>query len=124
MAGKYWYERPVLGWAAYDWANSAFSLTVVTAFVPVLLAQYWNDGADSTVTTFRLGMANGLASLIVAISAPVLGAIADQNGRRECRARGLAAEHDGPQIGVAQRAVKEQRKHEAGFIPRISDKDP
>ena len=83
MAGKYWYERPVLGWAAYDWANSAFSLTVVTAFVPVLLAQYWNDGADSTVTTFRLGMANGLASLIVAISAPVLGAIADQSGRRK-----------------------------------------
>ena len=78
-----WFHRPVLGWAAYDWANSAFSLTVVTAFVPVLLSEYWNDGADSTVTTFRLGMANGVASLIIALSAPLIGAIADLAGRRK-----------------------------------------
>jgi UMF1 family MFS transporter len=78
-----WRQRPVLSWALYDWANSAFSLTVVTVFVPVLLAEYWNDGADSTVTTFRLGLANGLASLVVAISAPIIGAIADGLGRRK-----------------------------------------
>jgi len=78
-----WFHRPVLGWAAYDWANSAFSISVVTAFVPVLLSEYWNDGADSTVTTFRLGLANGFASLIIAISAPLLGAIADLAGRRK-----------------------------------------
>jgi UMF1 family MFS transporter len=78
-----WRQRPVLSWALYDWANSAFSLTVVTVFVPVLLAEYWNDGADSTVTTFRLGLANGLASLVVAISAPMIGAIADGLGRRK-----------------------------------------
>lgn len=78
-----WFHRPVLGWAAYDWANSAFSLSVVTAFVPILLSEYWNDGADSTLTTFRLGMANGVASLIIALTAPLLGAIADLAGRRK-----------------------------------------
>ncbi|MDH3510141.1 MAG: MFS transporter [Gammaproteobacteria bacterium] len=78
-----WFQRPVLGWAAYDWANSAFSLSVVTAFVPVLLSEYWNEGADSTVTTFRLGMANGVASLLIAATAPLLGAIADLAGRRK-----------------------------------------
>jgi len=78
-----WFQRPVLGWAMYDWANSAFSISVVTAFVPVLLSEYWNDGADSTVTTFRLGMANGVASLIIAAGAPLLGAIADLAGRRK-----------------------------------------
>jgi UMF1 family MFS transporter len=78
-----WFQRPVLGWAAYDWANSAFSISVVTAFVPVLLSEYWNDGADSTVTTFRLGLANGLASLFIAATAPLLGAIADLAGRRK-----------------------------------------
>jgi len=78
-----WFQRPVLGWATYDWANSAFSLSVVTAFFPVLLSEYWNDGADSTLTTFRLGMANGVASLIIAIAAPLLGAIADLAGRRK-----------------------------------------
>ena len=73
----------VIGWALYDWANSAFSLTVVTAFVPVLLAQYWNDGAASTVTTFRLGWANALASLVIALMAPVIGAIADRASYRK-----------------------------------------
>ncbi len=78
-----WFRRPVIAWALYDWANSAFSLTVVTAFVPVLLAGYWNDGAPSTTTTFRLGLANGIGSLIVALLAPLLGAIADRSGRRK-----------------------------------------
>lgn len=79
----YWLRRPVIGWALYDWANSAFSLTVVTAFVPVMLAEYWSDGVDSTVTTFRLGMANGVASLIVALSVPLIGALADRLGNRK-----------------------------------------
>jgi UMF1 family MFS transporter len=80
---SYWLRRPVIGWALYDWANSAFSLTVVTAFVPIMLAEYWSDGVGSTVTTFRLGMANGVASLIVALSVPVIGALADQLGNRK-----------------------------------------
>ena len=73
----------MIGWALYDWANSAFTLVVVTVFFPVLLADFWSEGVDSTVTTFRLGMANGVASLIVAVSAPLLGAIADRLGRRK-----------------------------------------
>ena len=80
---KIWWRRPVLGWALYDWANSAFALSVITAFVPVMLAEYWNDGAESTVTTFRLGLANSIASLVVAALSPVLGAIADRAGRRK-----------------------------------------
>jgi len=80
---RYWSHRSVIGWALYDWANSAFALSVVTVFFPVLLAGYWSEGVASTVTTFRLGMANGIASLIVAISAPLVGAIADRMGRRK-----------------------------------------
>lgn len=73
----------MLGWALYDWANSAFALAVLTAFVPVMLGGAWNDGAPSTVTTFRLGMANGVASLIVVVLAPMLGAMTDQARRRK-----------------------------------------
>ena len=80
---RIWLRRPVLGWALYDWANSAFSLSVVTAFVPVLLAGYWNDGSPSPVVTFRLGLANGIGSLAVALLAPLLGALADGAGRRK-----------------------------------------
>jgi UMF1 family MFS transporter len=78
-----WRSRPVLAWALYDWANSAFALAVLTAFVPVMLAGAWNDGAPSTVTTFRLGIANGLASLVVVVLAPMLGAMTDQARRRK-----------------------------------------
>ncbi|MDH5275997.1 MAG: MFS transporter [Gammaproteobacteria bacterium] len=73
----------MLGWALYDWANSAFALAVLTAFVPVMLGGAWNDGAPSTMTTFRLGMANGVASLIVVVLAPMLGAMTDQARRRK-----------------------------------------
>lgn len=78
-----WFKRPILAWALYDWANSAFALSVMTSFVPVLLAGFWNDGAESAVTTFRLGLANGLASLVVAVCAPAIGALADRAGRRK-----------------------------------------
>jgi len=78
-----WFRRPILAWALYDWANSAFALSVMTSFIPVLLAGYWNDGAESTVTTFRLGLANGISSLIVAVIAPAIGALADRAGRRK-----------------------------------------
>ena len=80
---RWWARRPVLGWALYDWANSAFSLTVVTAFVPVMLAEYWSQGVESTVTTFRLGVANGTASAVVAVLSPLIGALADRFGRRK-----------------------------------------
>jgi len=79
---RLWLRRPVLAWALYDWANSAFALSVMTTFVPVLLAGFWNDGAPSHVTTFRLGLANSIASLLVALLAPVIGALADRSGRR------------------------------------------
>lgn len=73
----------MLSWALYDWANSAFALVVITAFVPVMLAGYWSGGAPSPLTTFRLGMANGIASIIVVVLAPLLGALTDRSGRRK-----------------------------------------
>ena len=78
-----WRNRPVLAWAFYDWANSAFSLLVVTVFVPLMLGGFWNDGAASPLTTFRLGVGNGIASAVVVLLAPLLGAMTDRAGRRK-----------------------------------------
>ena len=75
-------RRPVLAWALYDWANSAFATTVMAGFFPVFFKQYWSEGADPTVSTFRLGLGNGLASLAIALLAPLLGAMADRGGTR------------------------------------------
>jgi MFS transporter, UMF1 family len=75
-------RRPVLSWAFYDWANSAFATTVMAGFFPVFFKQYWNAGVVATESTFRLGVTSGIASLIVALLAPVLGAIADRSSSR------------------------------------------
>ena len=75
-------RRPVVAWAFYDWANSAFATTVMAGFFPVFFKQYWNAGVVATESTFRLGVASGVASLLVALLAPTLGAIADRSGAR------------------------------------------
>jgi len=75
--------RQKWGWALYDWANSAFATTVMAGFFPVFFKEYWNSGVDAATSTFRLGVANSLASLLIVILAPLLGAIADGMSRRK-----------------------------------------
>ena len=75
-------RRPVFGWAMYDWANSSFACTVMAGFFPLFFKQFWNAGVPATESTFRLGMANGAASFIVALLAPLVGAIADKGSAR------------------------------------------
>ena len=72
-----------MSWALYDWANSAFATTVLAGFFPVFFQQFWSTGVDPTISTSRLGFANGIAGLIVALMAPVLGALADRTAGRK-----------------------------------------
>lgn len=77
MAGK----RAIFSWCLYDWANSAYP-TVVTTFVfgayfTTAVAETPESGAEAW------GYAVGIAGLAVALFSPVLGAIADQGGRRK-----------------------------------------
>jgi UMF1 family MFS transporter len=76
-------RKSVWGWAVYDWANAAFSTTVLAGFFPVFFKLYWTAGAPPTESTFALGAANSAASLVVAILAPVLGAIADRGSAKK-----------------------------------------
>ena len=80
---NYRQRRVIWGWALYDWANSAFATTVMAVFFPILYKQYWCQGLDVNVSTLLLGLGNALASLVVALVAPVLGAIADRSGGRK-----------------------------------------
>ena len=72
--------KKVISWSFYDWANSAFATSVMAGFFPVFFKQYWSAGVQATTSTFRLGLANSAASLMVAALAPALGAIADKGG--------------------------------------------
>jgi UMF1 family MFS transporter len=69
--------RSVLSWALYDWANSAFATTVMAGLFPLFFSDYWG-GSQS-----QLGVANSLASLVAALLAPLLGAIADRGSAKK-----------------------------------------
>ena len=71
-------NKAVWSWTMYDWANSAFATTVMAGFFPLFFKAYWADPDYPSESTFYLGMANSIASIIVALFAPFLGAIADQ----------------------------------------------
>src|ERR1700730_1721158 len=75
-------RRPVFGWAMYDWANSSFATTVMAGFFPLFFKKFWNAGVPATENTFCLGIANGTASFLVALMAPLVGAIADKSSAR------------------------------------------
>ncbi len=77
------HSKAVWGWAMYDWANSAFATTVMAGFFPVFFKQFWSAGVDINLSTARLGLGNAVASLLIAVAAPVLGAVADRGSARK-----------------------------------------
>ena len=75
--------RKTIAWAFYDWANSAFALSVLAVLFPLVLGNYWSAGDGGAVVTVRLGWITFAASVIVCITAPIFGTIADAGGYRK-----------------------------------------
>lgn len=73
----------VIGWALYDWANSAFALSVLAVLFPLVLGNYWSIGDDGAAVTARLGWITFAASALVCLTAPLFGTIADAGGYRK-----------------------------------------
>ncbi len=71
--------REERSWISYDWANSAYTIVVTTAIFPL----FYESIAPSDIYVTTFGYANSLASLFVAVLAPVLGTIADFWGRKK-----------------------------------------
>lgn len=76
-------KRAIWSWAFYDWANSAFATVVMAGFFPLFFKQYWSVDVPVTESTYHLGIINSIASLVVVLLSPILGAVADQMGRRK-----------------------------------------
>lgn len=71
----------LIAWALYDWANSAFA-AIITTFV--FAAYFTRQVAENeTIGSAQWGNMLGLAGLVIAITGPLLGAVADQGGRRK-----------------------------------------
>jgi len=74
-------RKEILGWACYDIADSAFTTVIVT----VLYASYFGKVVvgDTGRADFLWGLGASISELVVALLAPVLGAIADFSGSRK-----------------------------------------
>ena len=76
-------RRQTLAWSFYDWANSAFATVVIAGFFPVFFAEFWAKDLPAAQSTQWLGYTSSAASLILVLSAPALGALADQIGAKK-----------------------------------------
>lgn len=73
-------DRPELrAWALYDWANSAFWATIILIF-PFHFGPVANAGEPPAVASSRYAWATAIAMTLIALMAPLLGAIADYLG--------------------------------------------
>ena len=71
-------DRPqIRAWAMYDWANSAFQTTVITAIFPAFFVSYAAAGLDEDVARANFAWATAIAVTMIAFMGPVFGALAD-----------------------------------------------
>src|SRR3954451_3681144 len=86
-------RREQVGWYFYDWANSAFSTTVITVFLGPLIGAVADRAADTAGRAYPLGLpvaAGSLFAYIVSLSVflqvfvlPTVGAIADRSSHKK-----------------------------------------
>lgn len=70
-------------WAWYDWANSAYFTTIVTAVFPAFYATYAAADLEPAQATARFAAITTASVAVIAIASPVLGAIADITGLKK-----------------------------------------
>lgn len=74
-------RHELVAWAFYDWGHSAFSALIQT----FVFAAYFTQAVvgDATRGTGLWGNVTAMTGLAIALAGPVLGALADQGGRRK-----------------------------------------
>ena len=70
-------RRELRAWAMYDWANSAVQTTIIAAIFPIFFQKVAAAGKPGPEATARFAWASTWSILIVAVIAPLLGAVAD-----------------------------------------------
>ena len=76
-------NKEARAWAMYDWANSAFATTIMAGFLPVYYSQVAASHLPDTVATAYWGYTTAIALALIAVLAPVLGAVADYMGAKK-----------------------------------------
>lgn len=76
-------KKPVRSWMLYDFANSAFATTIMAAVLPVFYYDVAAKGIQESLAASYWGYSQSIAVLIVAILAPILGAISDYSAAKK-----------------------------------------
>ncbi len=77
------HKKVLRSWKMYDWANSAFATTIMAAVLPEFYSSVAGSTLDKTTATSYWGYSNTIAMLLIAIAAPILGAIGDHSGAKK-----------------------------------------
>lgn len=77
------FNRETISWSLYDWANSAFTTTVMAGFFPLFFKLYWAKDLEAAKSTSLLGDGNAFGGLVIAALSPLLGAIADRGSYKK-----------------------------------------
>lgn len=78
------FSKKEISWIFYDWANSAYSIVITTAILPVYFKSVFQSaGGTGSVSTAYWGYTNSIATMILALMAPVLGSVADYYGYKK-----------------------------------------
>lgn len=64
-------------WILYDWANSAYSISIQAAILPIFFKSVVSAGMEENISTAYWGYGNSIATLTISLLAPILGTIAD-----------------------------------------------
>lgn len=70
-------NKKVFSWVLYDVGNSAFATTIMAAVLPIYYYDVAARGIEENLAASYWGYSQSIAVLIVAILAPILGAISD-----------------------------------------------
>ncbi|MBQ6819834.1 MAG: MFS transporter [Clostridium sp.] len=71
-------------WAFYDWANSAYSMTITSTILPIYFKSVAESGGMSSASSTALwGYTISFSTMIVSLLAPILGTIADYKGNKK-----------------------------------------
>ncbi|MYL72059.1 MFS transporter [Halobacillus litoralis] len=76
-------KKPVWSWMLYDFANSAFATTIMAAVLPIFYYDVAAKGVQESLAASYWGYSQSIAVLIVAILAPILGAISDYSAAKK-----------------------------------------
>ena len=81
-------KKIIRAWCMYDWANSAFFTSIVSAIMPIYFVGLYRESLGSGVVVLNFqfsatvvwALTGALGTFLIALSSPIFGVIADRSG--------------------------------------------